>query len=132
METALIVAIIVAVASLISAFVAWRNARHASDSAHRALSVNHQVAVIDRDADELRTAFQNVAEKLGELGLGLKSSAYIGGVLGALESLMACRAADEEMEKTAVRLQNQIAARGSGKGVTGEVERGSIKDVRAA
>lgn len=136
METALLVAIIAAAASLISALVSWRSAKSSSVSAHRALSVNHQVAAIDRDADELRNAFQLVAERLGTYGDGPASMTFTGGVVGALESLIACRAADAEIEKTALGLQNQVLAsyralrKGLGAGtVPGDT---SLKDVRTA
>lgn len=136
-ETALVVAIIAAAASLVSAFVSWRSAKSSSLSARQALSVNHQVAAIDRDADELRTAFQLVAEKMSVYGEGPASMTWVGGVIGALESLIACRAADVKVEERALALQNQIIAnyklRGKIRTEASEpVGNASLKDVRAA
>lgn len=124
METALLIAIIAAAASLTSAIVSGRSARSARLSASKTLNVNHKVAAIDRDSDELRNAFQAVAERLGTHGGS--GQAYVGSVLGALESLMACRAADDEIEKYASMLQNQVASRSAAEAAV------SIKDVRIA
>lgn len=94
MPTALWVAILAAVVSTIAAVIAAMESRRARAAAETINSRNHQIAVIDRDADELRSGFASFVSAFAskeplrpEWGIS---------VLVAGELAMACRGADSE------------------------------------
>jgi hypothetical protein len=118
METTLVVAIIAALASGVGAVLASRSAHRARQGADRINSVNHQIAVIDRHAEELRNAYAAVVDSLTRLD---KTAASTMGPIAALELLIACRGADSEIEEHSETLQGHFAQKnvdGMGKALT--------------
>ncbi|MFJ6155759.1 hypothetical protein ACIQF8_20245 [Pseudarthrobacter sp. NPDC092184] len=124
METALVVAIIAAAASVVSAAVAALSARSSRLSANHALSVNHHVASVDRDAEELREAFKLVMDRFSTYDVA--SVADLKAMMGALEGLMGCRGASKELEGCGHEFQMNLAGRKFGANEVG------IKQLRKA
>src|SRR5690606_29149260 len=118
METPIAIAIIAAVASVLGAVLAGRSARQARRSAEVINSRNHQIAMLDRDAEELRAAYMMTVERVGTPA---GRTHYLGAVVAACELLMACRAADDTLRQSAEALGDAVNANTADK--LGEVMR---------
>ena len=109
MDTPVVIAIIAAGASLAGAGMAFYGAHRARESANQTNTLNHQIAVIDRDVDELRSAYRGFMESIGSAGSAKGGAA----LLGTLELLMASRAASQAIERHAAAIGQAMAARKS-------------------
>ena len=105
MDSAIVIAFLGAAASLGAAFWAYRSAKGARDSADEIYSKNHQISVIDRDADELQAAYVALVEALADTGAAE----------GEFEVLMGCRRSDNGIEQAALSYREALHD-GSGEG----------------
>jgi hypothetical protein len=85
MQTAVVVAVIAALASAGAAVLAWLSSRSADRSAREVVSVNHRVASLDREAELLRNDYRDFIRAIG----GLRGMKDVGALLSTQEILMA-------------------------------------------
>jgi phosphoenolpyruvate-protein kinase (PTS system EI component) len=105
MEPMIFGAWIAAGASFVAAAFAWMSARQARMSAVKVNSVNHQVAAVDRDVDELREALKGFLESTATASD--RQGAMI--LIAHSEILGRCRGADEILGLAASDLGAAIA-----------------------
>jgi hypothetical protein len=108
MEAGLYVSIAVAVIAAIASFAAARSsassAARSQRSAERVNGVNQRIAALDRDAEELREAYKNVASAWSTA----RGPAGAVALAAELEVLRACRASDDRLAAEAATLADFV------------------------
>lgn len=98
------VALIAAGASIVGAVVAYRAASRAAGSSEKIASEGHGVAAIDRQADQLATAFDKFIESFADARDTSKQLQ----VCARIDQLAACTASTRELERACDQLIDAI------------------------
>lgn len=100
----IVVAVIAAAASLLAARASAKSAVRAQRSSERVNGVNQRIAALDRDAEELRGAYKQVATAWSTA----RGSAGAVGLAAELEVLRACRASDDRLDAEATKMADFV------------------------
>ncbi len=105
-DPAIVVAVIAAAASVGAAVVASVASAHASRSARAVVSVNHRVAMLDAQVEQLREDYRNFLTSVGSVD----GTATIGAMLAACEVLCANPRAGERLVRAADAIRGAVTS----------------------